>query len=90
MAYTKVMQGSIDLANIKFPTGVYGKKSVKFKMKTFWIKYLFWIIKLYTKYLLGRDIDALARSYLWKSGLNYGHGTGHGIGYFLSVHEGIF
>ncbi|RNA02064.1 Xaa-Pro aminopeptidase [Brachionus plicatilis] len=57
-AYTKVLQGSINLANIVFPTGVYG-----------------------------RELDVLARSALWKDGLDYGHGTGHGIGFFLSVHE---
>lgn len=35
----------------------------------------------------GSQLDALARQYLWQSGLNYGHGTGHGVGYFLNVHE---
>ena len=58
MAYTKVLQGSIDLANLYFPTGVYG-----------------------------RSMDVEARAALWRVGLDYGHGTGHGIGYFLSVHE---
>ncbi|WP_299576453.1 aminopeptidase P family protein [uncultured Sunxiuqinia sp.] len=37
---------------------------------------------------LGSNLDAYARMHLWKNGLNYGHGTGHGIGYFLNVHEG--
>ena len=32
--------------------------------------------------------DALARQYLWQAGLNYEHSTGHGVGHFLSVHEG--
>lgn len=36
----------------------------------------------------GMDIDPLARLPLWKAGLNYGHGTGHGVGSYLSVHEG--
>lgn len=36
----------------------------------------------------GYQLDSLARQYLWKEGLNYGHGTGHGVGCFLSVHEG--
>ncbi|XP_065059925.1 xaa-Pro aminopeptidase 1-like [Rhopilema esculentum] len=58
-AYTRVLQGSIRLAMIVFPPGIYG-----------------------------RHIDALARSSLWASGLNYNHGTGHGIGHYLSVHEG--
>ena len=36
----------------------------------------------------GRLIDILARRSLIKSGLNYKHGTGHGVGFFLNVHEG--
>jgi Xaa-Pro aminopeptidase len=36
----------------------------------------------------GSDIDAVARLALWKSGLDYAHGTGHGVGSYLSVHEG--
>jgi Xaa-Pro aminopeptidase len=38
--------------------------------------------------LAGRDIDALARYPLWLAGQDYDHGTGHGVGAFLSVHEG--
>ncbi|GAB4474504.1 MAG: aminopeptidase P family protein [Burkholderiaceae bacterium] len=33
-------------------------------------------------------LDAIARAPLWAVGLDYGHGTGHGVGYFLNVHEG--
>jgi Xaa-Pro aminopeptidase len=33
-------------------------------------------------------LDVLARQFLWEEGLNYLHGTGHGIGFFLNVHEG--
>lgn len=33
-------------------------------------------------------LDAIARAPLWEAGLDYGHGTGHGVGYFLNVHEG--
>ncbi|MBY5983207.1 aminopeptidase P family protein [Halomonas sp. DP5Y7-2] len=33
-------------------------------------------------------LDALARAPLWATGRDYGHGTGHGVGYFLNVHEG--
>ncbi len=36
----------------------------------------------------GYQLDALARIALWKNGINYGHGTGHGVGFFLNVHEG--
>jgi Xaa-Pro aminopeptidase len=36
----------------------------------------------------GRHIDAIARAALWRAGLDYDHGTGHGVGSFLGVHEG--
>ncbi len=36
----------------------------------------------------GFQIEILARKALWEQGMNYGHGTGHGVGYFLNVHEG--
>ena len=36
----------------------------------------------------GTQIDALAREPLWRYGLNYLHGTGHGVGAYLNVHEG--
>jgi Xaa-Pro aminopeptidase len=38
--------------------------------------------------LAGRDIDAVARAALWRSGMDYDHGTGHGVGAYLGVHEG--
>jgi Xaa-Pro aminopeptidase len=36
----------------------------------------------------GAQLDILARQYLWQAGVTYNHGTGHGVGAFLSVHEG--
>jgi Xaa-Pro aminopeptidase len=36
----------------------------------------------------GAAIDVLARQYLWQDGVTYTHGTGHGVGHFLGVHEG--
>ena len=36
----------------------------------------------------GNQMEILARQPLWSQGLNYGHGTGHGVGFFLNVHEG--
>lgn len=36
----------------------------------------------------GSQLDVLARRYLWEDGLDYDHGTGHGVGSYLSVHEG--
>jgi Xaa-Pro aminopeptidase len=44
-----------------------------------------------TKFPLGTlspMLDAIARAPLWENGLDFGHGTGHGVGYFLNVHEG--
>ncbi|WP_420458224.1 aminopeptidase P family protein [Neolewinella sp.] len=57
--FTLVLQGHIDLAMARFPTGTSGVQ-----------------------------LDVLARGPLWQQGLNYGHGTGHGVGFFLNVHEG--
>ena len=36
----------------------------------------------------GTQLDVLARQFMWREGLNYLHGTGHGVGSYLSVHEG--
>ena len=36
----------------------------------------------------GYQLDMIARKALWEDGLNYGHGTGHGVGFCLNVHEG--
>ena len=36
----------------------------------------------------GAQLDVLARMPIWKYGMNFLHGTGHGVGHFLSVHEG--
>ncbi len=38
--------------------------------------------------LAGRDLDAIARAPLWRAGQDFDHGTGHGVGVYLSVHEG--
>jgi len=38
--------------------------------------------------IAGADMDILARKNLWEVGLDYGHGTGHGVGTYLNVHEG--
>jgi Xaa-Pro aminopeptidase len=36
----------------------------------------------------GSQLDTLARQAMWRAGLDYDHGTGHGVGYYLGVHEG--
>ncbi len=38
----------------------------------------------------GAQLDAIARAPIWAEGLDFGHGTGHGVGYRLNVHEGPF
>lgn len=43
---------------------------------------------IYPEGTTGHQLDALARMPLWKEGKSYLHGTGHGVGHFLSVHEG--
>ena len=36
----------------------------------------------------GAQLDSLARQFLWQAGIDFDHGTGHGVGSYLSVHEG--
>ena len=43
---------------------------------------------IFPKGTTGAHLDILARQFLWRDGKDYGHGTGHGVGNFLSVHEG--
>jgi Xaa-Pro aminopeptidase len=43
---------------------------------------------IFPKGTSGGQLDILARQFLWRAGLDYDHGTGHGVGSFLSVHEG--
>jgi Xaa-Pro aminopeptidase len=37
---------------------------------------------------IGKQLDAIARAPLWAAGMDFAHGTGHGVGFFLNVHEG--
>ncbi|WP_234494917.1 aminopeptidase P family protein [Vibrio maritimus] len=43
---------------------------------------------LFPRGTCGHQLDVLARQHLWANGFDYDHGTGHGVGHFLSVHEG--
>lgn len=45
-------------------------------------------LAIFPKGTVGGQLDVLARHALWQVGLDYAHGTGHGVGSFLSVHEG--
>lgn len=42
----------------------------------------------FIKGVCGQNLDVLARRPLWEEGMDYNHGTGHGVGYLLNVHEG--
>ena len=44
--------------------------------------------QVFPKGTTGRQLDVLAHQFLWQRGMNYFHGTGHGVGFRLSVHEG--
>jgi len=43
---------------------------------------------IFPKGTRGEHLDAFARQFVWNQGINYGHGTGHGVGAYLCVHEG--
>lgn len=45
-------------------------------------------LAVFPKGTIGGQLDSFARMHLWAAGLDYNHGTGHGVGSFLSVHEG--
>jgi len=45
-------------------------------------------IQAFPQGTIGSQLDTLARQYLWEAGVDYAHGTGHGVGSFLAVHEG--
>ncbi len=45
-------------------------------------------LAVFPKGTVGAQLDTLARMHLWQAGVDYAHGTGHGVGSFLSVHEG--
>lgn len=69
-----------------------GKSAISLQIRATYTRVLQGLIAIsklrFPKGLAGRDIDALARVALWNAGLDYDHGTGHGVGAFLSVHEG--
>uniref|UniRef100_A0A2P2HW66 Xaa-Pro aminopeptidase 1-like n=1 Tax=Hirondellea gigas TaxID=1518452 RepID=A0A2P2HW66_9CRUS len=45
-------------------------------------------VAVFPSKIKGNCLDSFARQYLWAVGLDYGHGTGHGVGMYLNVHEG--
>ncbi|NWW34830.1 XPP2 aminopeptidase, partial [Panurus biarmicus] len=83
-AYTRVLMGNIDLFRLVFPSNTAGGCQTPPCTEPLAQEGLAPISPLHSP---GRTVEAFARRALWDVGLNYGHGTGHGIGNFLSVHE---
>lgn len=73
-------------------TVVYQSNTVPFEVKenfTLVLKgFLALATTIFPKGTTGTQLDGLARQFLWKKQRNYGHGTGHGVGACLNVHEG--
>ena len=46
------------------------------------------LYSVFPKGTTGQNLDVLAREHMWKRGIDFKHGTGHGVGYMLGVHEG--
>lgn len=82
------LTGTTDLTR----TFVIGDKKINKDYKTHYTKVLKGHIDLsmmrFPFKTKGVQLDSIARYHLWESGLDYNHGTGHGVGNFLSVHEG--
>lgn len=72
-------------------TRTFGLGKVSDEMRTRYTLVLKGMIALsqavFPKGTRGLQLDSLARQFLWQQGLDFGHGTGHGVGFFLNVHE---
>jgi Xaa-Pro aminopeptidase len=79
--FTRVLKGHIGLSQVVFPNGTKGLSSTFLNTSSF---------SLCASFSAGPLLDTLARTSLWAIGLDYLHGTGHGVGSFLNVHEGPF
>lgn len=80
--FTRVLKGQITFGTTVFPNKVKVEPNTEKKLNELLDKNHFVYFKQ------GIFIDVLARKSLWDVGLDYAHGTGHGIGHFLNVHEG--
>ena len=80
------LEGTTDITRVfKLYTSV--KNKVKYAY-TYLLKSLLKLEKTsFSKNLLASELDSFIRSYLHKFNITYGHGTGHGVGYFNDVHE---
>jgi len=80
--YTRVLKGNIALDTMTFP----GES-----VSAFCISFVVWYlirVSRFTENTPGFVLDVFARKSLWEAGKDYGHGTGHGVGAALNVHEG--
>lgn len=96
--FLQVLKGHIALGVARFPNGTNGI----FDVFILFFVFIFFTCKISQIHNLfnmkghrhlicfhaGHALDILARVPLWKNGLDYRHGTGHGIGSYLNVHEG--
>lgn len=71
-------------------TTVFGKPTLEQQQKfTAVLKsHIACALQVFPEGTTGSQLDAICRAPLWQQGLNFGHGTGHGVGAFLNVHEG--
>lgn len=87
------LDGTTDITRTGFFGVKHGKQPTDFQ-KEMYIRVLLGVLDLErivwpkNRNIGGADMDILARKNLWQVGLDYGHGTGHGVGSFLNVHEG--
>jgi len=87
------LDGTTDITRTAFFGEKQGKKPTDFQ-KEMYTRVLLGTLDLERivwpkgKKYAGADMDILARQNLWQVGLDYAHGTGHGVGSFLNVHEG--
>ncbi|MDP3936006.1 MAG: M24 family metallopeptidase [Alphaproteobacteria bacterium] len=80
------LEGTTDITRV-FAIGI--PTDEQRKMYTLVLKgHLRLAMAVFPKGTTGHQLDVLARYDLWQHGLNYDHGTGHGVGSYLSVHEG--
>ena len=82
-----MFKGHVALGNARFPKGTSGKSMITnhcYLTIEHVILFSYWLLFL----IPGYTLDILARAPLWKYGLDYRHGTGHGVGSYLFVHEG--
>lgn len=101
-AFTRVLMGNIEISRTIFPSGTRGERNI-ISLKRVLVSPLesplpphvcWWSTCLCSRMFEGCffnppgvNMEMLGRRALWEVGLNYGHGTGHGVGNYFGVHE---